>query len=101
MSVEAAPDFVSLNPGYGCGLVLIPFVCKLSAAGGRAVGKDSRDLIREIEADGWRFVGATGSHHHFKHPYKPGKVTIPHPRRDLHPKTIRSIYRQAGLKETR
>jgi predicted RNA binding protein YcfA (HicA-like mRNA interferase family) len=34
-----------------------------------------------------------------KHPYKPGKVTIPHPRRDLHPKALRSIYRQAGIKE--
>jgi len=68
---------------------------------GISVGKDSRDIIRELEADGWRLVGVTGSHHHFKHPVKPGKVTIPHPRRDLHPKTVRSIYRQAGLKETR
>jgi predicted RNA binding protein YcfA (HicA-like mRNA interferase family) len=65
------------------------------------VGKDSRDIIREIEADGWYFVGATGSHHHFKHLTKPGKVTLPHPRKDLHPKTLRSIYRQAGLKEKR
>ena len=28
----------------------------------------SRDLIRELEADGWYFIGATGSHHRFKHP---------------------------------
>jgi predicted RNA binding protein YcfA (HicA-like mRNA interferase family) len=61
----------------------------------------SRDLIRELEADGWRFIGATGSHHHFKHPSKPGKVTVPHPKRDLHPKTVRSVYRQAALKEPR
>jgi predicted RNA binding protein YcfA (HicA-like mRNA interferase family) len=67
-----------------------------SATGAVLVAKDSR-----VEADGWRFVGATGSHHHFKHPTKPGKVTIPHPRRDLHPKTARSIYRQAGLTERR
>jgi predicted RNA binding protein YcfA (HicA-like mRNA interferase family) len=40
------------------------------------VDKDSRDIIRELEADGWRFVGAAGSHHHFKHPTKPGKVTV-------------------------
>jgi len=66
-----------------------------------SMGKDSRDLIRELEADGWRYIGATGSHHHFKHPVKPGKVTVPHPRRDLHPKTVRSIYRQAGLPERR
>lgn len=68
---------------------------------GDSLGRDSRDIIRELEADGWRFVGASGSHHHFKHPVKPGKVTIPHPKRDLHPKTVRSIYRQAGLKEPR
>jgi len=60
-------------------------------------GKDSRDIIREIEADGWYFIGATGSHHHFRHPTKQGKVTLPHPRKDLHPKTMKSIYRQAGL----
>jgi predicted RNA binding protein YcfA (HicA-like mRNA interferase family) len=65
------------------------------------MGRDSRDLIRELEADGWRFIGATGSHQHFKHPAKPGKVTVPHPKRDLHPKTVRSIYRQAGLEEPR
>ncbi|WP_187435615.1 type II toxin-antitoxin system HicA family toxin [Bradyrhizobium hipponense] len=53
----------------------------------------SRDLIKELESAGWRYVGATG------HPTKPGKVTIPHPKRDLHPKTVRSIYKQAGMKE--
>lgn len=64
------------------------------------MGKDSRDIIRELLADGWRAAGTTGSHHHFEHPLKTGKVTVPHPRKDLHPKTVRSIYRQAGLKET-
>lgn len=49
------------------------------------MGKDSRDIIRELEADGWRYVGATGSRHHFKHPSKRGKITVPHPRKDLHP----------------
>ena len=65
------------------------------------MGKDSREIIRELEADGWYFVGASGSHRHFKHPTKPGKVTLPHPRKDLHPKTLRSIYRQAGLQQKR
>ena len=63
------------------------------------MGKDSRDIIRNLRADGWEHVGTTGSHHHFKHPSKPGKVTVPHPKRDLHPKTVRSIYRQAQLPE--
>jgi predicted RNA binding protein YcfA (HicA-like mRNA interferase family) len=72
-----------------------------SRIGERAVGKDSREIIQDLRADGWIYVGASGSHHHFKHPAKPGKVTVPHPRKDLHPKTVRSIYRQAGLPERR
>jgi len=31
-----------------------------------SVGKDSRDIIGELEADGWRFAGASESHHHSK-----------------------------------
>jgi predicted RNA binding protein YcfA (HicA-like mRNA interferase family) len=57
----------------------------LVAVGGGAAGLDSRDIIRALEVDGWVYIGATGSHRHFKHPAKPGKVTVPHPRRDLHP----------------
>ena len=57
----------------------------------------SRDLLREVQADGWFFVGAEGSHHHFKHSEKPGKVTVPHPVKDLHPKTVKAIRKQAGL----
>jgi predicted RNA binding protein YcfA (HicA-like mRNA interferase family) len=50
-----------------------------------------------LERDGWFLVAAVGSHRQFKHPEKPGKVTVPHPRRVLAPKTIKSILRQAGL----
>ncbi|MBX6395118.1 MAG: type II toxin-antitoxin system HicA family toxin [Alicyclobacillaceae bacterium] len=57
----------------------------------------SRDLIRIIQDDGWYYIGSNGSHHQFKHPTKPGKVTIPHPRKELAPKTVKSILRQAGL----
>lgn len=57
----------------------------------------SRDVVRIIEADGWRHVGTTGSHWHFEHPTKPGKVTIPHPRRDIPLGTLRSIWKQAAL----
>jgi len=57
----------------------------------------SRELIQMIEAKGWYFVKAEGSHHHFKHPDYSYKITIPHPNRDLKPKTLRSIMRAAGL----
>ncbi|MBL3592456.1 MAG: type II toxin-antitoxin system HicA family toxin [Synergistaceae bacterium] len=39
-----------------------------------------------------------GSHHHFKHPTKPGKVTVKPPQKDIPPKTLDSIMKQAGLK---
>jgi predicted RNA binding protein YcfA (HicA-like mRNA interferase family) len=47
-----------------------------------------------------RFMPARvkGSHHHFKHPTKPGIVTVPHPKRDIPVGTLASIERQAGIK---
>jgi predicted RNA binding protein YcfA (HicA-like mRNA interferase family) len=59
---------------------------------------DSRDLIAKLKADGWVLVKTVGSHHQFKHPEKPGKVTVPHPRRDLPKGTLNSVLKQAGLK---
>lgn len=61
------------------------------------MGRDSQKLIRALEDDGWQHVGTTGSHHHFKHPVKGGKITVPHPKRDLPIGTVRQIHRQAGL----
>jgi predicted RNA binding protein YcfA (HicA-like mRNA interferase family) len=61
---------------------------------------DSRDLIGELERDGWFWHSTTGSHRHFKHPTKPGKVTVPHPKKDMHPKTVKSIRTAAGLQST-
>lgn len=57
----------------------------------------SRELIKLIEQDGWKLVTVVGSHHQFKHPAKLGKVTIPHPKKDLAPKTIKTILKQSGL----
>lgn len=50
-----------------------------------------------VEADGWCLVRTKGSHHHFKHPSKVGLVTIPHPKKDIPIKTVKSILKQAGL----
>jgi predicted RNA binding protein YcfA (HicA-like mRNA interferase family) len=57
----------------------------------------SREVIRLIEADGWVLVRTRGSHHHFRHPVKPGIVTVPHPSAHLPIGTLRSIGRQAGI----
>jgi len=59
-----------------------------------------RDVIKLIEADGWSQVTTRGSHRQFKHPFKKGRVTIAgKPDLDLHPKTLKSILKQADLKE--
>ena len=57
----------------------------------------SRDVVRKLEADGWREVARKGSHAQFKHPTKKGRVTVPDPRRDIPIGTLRSIERQSGL----
>ena len=58
---------------------------------------NSRDLIRELEANGWRLTRVRGSHHQFKHPRKAGTVTIPHPKKDLGIGLVKAIRKQAGL----
>lgn len=57
----------------------------------------SRDLMRKLKADGWYLVAVKGSHHQFKHDTKKGRVTIPHPKKDLDQRTVKSIFKQAGL----
>ncbi len=59
---------------------------------------NSREIIKHIERDGWYKVGQKGSHIQFKHPSKPGRVTVVHPRKDVPNNTLRSIERQSGLK---
>ena len=59
---------------------------------------DSRAVIAALKADGWRQVGQKGSHVQFKHPSKAGRVTVPHPKRDIPVGTLRSIEQQSGLK---
>ena len=59
---------------------------------------DSRRVLACLEADGWVRVAQKGSHVQFTHPTKSGRVTVPHPKRDIAPGTLRSIERQSGLK---
>jgi predicted RNA binding protein YcfA (HicA-like mRNA interferase family) len=58
---------------------------------------NSRDIISALKADGWKQVAQKGSHVQFKHPTKPGRVTVPHPKREVPIGTFRSIERQAKL----
>jgi predicted RNA binding protein YcfA (HicA-like mRNA interferase family) len=58
-----------------------------------------REVIRLLEADGWTLVTTKGSHRQFKHPLRPGRVTISGQLGDEMPKgTLASVKRQAGWK---
>ena len=57
----------------------------------------SRRVIQALTAAGWVFVRAVGDHHQFKHPDRPGKVTVPHPVKDLPIGTLKSSERQSGV----
>jgi predicted RNA binding protein YcfA (HicA-like mRNA interferase family) len=58
----------------------------------------SKDAIRIIEADGWVEVRQSGSHKQFKHPTKPGTVTVPSPKKDLSTGVIKDIQTKTGLR---
>lgn len=58
----------------------------------------SADVISALKADGWFEVATRGSHVQFKHPHKKGRVTVPHPKRDIPMGTLKSIEKQSGLK---
>ncbi|MBX9879557.1 MAG: type II toxin-antitoxin system HicA family toxin [Candidatus Obscuribacterales bacterium] len=57
------------------------------------------EVIKMLEKDGWYLVATRGSHRQFKHPTKPGRVTVAgKPSHDLAPGTLNSILKQAQLK---
>jgi predicted RNA binding protein YcfA (HicA-like mRNA interferase family) len=57
------------------------------------------EIIKRIDADGWRLDRVKGSHRQYRHPTKPGTVTVAgKPSDTLHPRTETSILNQAGLK---
>ncbi|MBL8413248.1 MAG: type II toxin-antitoxin system HicA family toxin [Propionivibrio sp.] len=58
------------------------------------------DILRMLQADGWFLVATRGSHRQYKHPQKPGRVTVPcKPSDDVAPGTLNSIMKQSGLKK--
>jgi len=58
-----------------------------------------RDVLQQLREAGWQQVQQTGSHRQFKHPVRPGRVTVAgKPGDDVAPGTLNSILKQAGLK---
>ena len=60
--------------------------------------KRPRELEKELFKDGWIFKNQEGSHRHYIHPSKPGKVTIPFHNKELTKGVEQSIRKEAGLK---
>jgi Predicted periplasmic or secreted lipoprotein len=59
-----------------------------------------REVVALLEADGWRCVRTRGSHRQYRHPEKPGRVTVAGSLNDdLAPGTLNSVLKQAGLKK--
>ena len=58
------------------------------------------EVLRRLRSDGWVQVKSKGAHRQFKHPTKPGRVTVSGERSDtIPPGTRASIFRQAGWEE--
>ena len=57
---------------------------------------NTRPIIQRLKKEGWSLVRVKGSHHQFKRPRRPGRVTVAHPTKDLAPKTAREIYKSVG-----
>jgi predicted RNA binding protein YcfA (HicA-like mRNA interferase family) len=58
-----------------------------------------RDVLRRLHTEGWSVARQIGSHRQFKHPDRPGVVTVAgHPSEELKRGTLNSIARQAGWK---
>jgi predicted RNA binding protein YcfA (HicA-like mRNA interferase family) len=61
-----------------------------------------RDIIKQIEADGWYIARTRGSHRQYKHPTKSGLVTVPGKLSDdLAIGTSNNILKQAQLREVK
>lgn len=58
-----------------------------------------REMDKLAKNEGCIEVGQKGSHHHYIHPDKSGKLTIPeHGGKDLNPRTVNNIKKWLGLK---
>jgi predicted RNA binding protein YcfA (HicA-like mRNA interferase family) len=57
----------------------------------------SREIIRLIQLAGWVHLETRGSHWQFVHASRPGRVSVPHPKKDVPIGTVRSIEKQSGV----
>ncbi|WP_019833787.1 type II toxin-antitoxin system HicA family toxin [Sphingomonas sp. PR090111-T3T-6A] len=58
----------------------------------------SAEVIKKLEKAWWTEVRQSGSHKQFRHPTRPGTVTVPHPKAEMAIGTLKSIEKQSGVK---
>jgi len=58
----------------------------------------SREVLRALNADGWKVVRVKGDHHQLQHPTKPGTITVQHPKKELGKFVLHVIERASGVK---
>jgi predicted RNA binding protein YcfA (HicA-like mRNA interferase family) len=57
-------------------------------------------VIKHVEAAGWTLARTRGSHRQYRHPDRPGLVTIAgKPSDSLHPKTLGEHHEAGGTKD--
>jgi predicted RNA binding protein YcfA (HicA-like mRNA interferase family) len=62
--------------------------------------RSAKDVLKDLEKDGWFVEYQQGSHKQLGHTTKSGKITIPWHRNGaavLHPKIVKGVYKAAGL----
>lgn len=90
----------SVSGGTPLNLVSLGRTWALDAPGRIIPRVKVSELLRLLSDDGWVIVAIRGSHRQFKHPNKPGRVTVPgKPSDELAPGTLNSIRKQAGFKK--
>ena len=58
-----------------------------------------RDILKLLQQDGWKQVRMRGSHRQFRHPRKPGTVTVAgKPGVEIPIGTLKNIFKQTRLK---
>jgi predicted RNA binding protein YcfA (HicA-like mRNA interferase family) len=57
---------------------------------------NSADLIKELQAHGFRFVSVRGSHHKYRNAANV-VVIVPHPKKDLGNGLVKAVRKQAGI----
>lgn len=60
------------------------------------IERNSRKILRRLEADGWRITASKGSHHKLRHPDFEYPIILVHPKKDLPIGLARKIHQDAG-----